>query len=249
MEPLTIRPVSTIVEYDACEEIQRRAWGYRDIDVVPTNELISVERSGGLVLGAFLGARMVGFCFGLVGRDHASGLLYHSSRMVGVDPEFRGRGVAYALKLKQKAAVLAQGLDLIRWTFEPLEAANAILNLRKLGAEATGYVRDLYGTATTSPLHQGLGTDRLLVDWWLKRPRRTAEKGSAIEIEIPRDVQALRSAPREAASWRQRTREAFERAFAAGYVAFDFDPATSRYCLQPRGTAATAPARPATEPT
>lgn len=222
-ERLAIRRVETIAEYDACEEIQRRAWGYKDIDVVPTNELISVVKAGGLVLGGFDGAsgRMVGFCFGIVGRDPESGKVYHYSRMVGVDPEFRGRGIAYELKLAQRAAVLEQGLDVMKWTFEPLEAANATLNLTKLGAAAVAYIRDLYGSVTTSPLHQGLGTDRLLVEWRLREPRRTAAPG-APRIEIPREIQALKRDPADGRRERARVREEFERAFAEGLVAVDF---------------------------
>src|SRR5205814_917580 len=104
LEGLTIRPIGSVAEYDACEDLQRRAFRYADLDVVPTNELISADASGGLVLGAFAEGRAVGFCFGLSGRDHRRGEVYHYSRMVAVDPDFRGRGVAQALKRAQREA-------------------------------------------------------------------------------------------------------------------------------------------------
>jgi predicted GNAT superfamily acetyltransferase len=221
-EGLTIRRVATIAEYDACEEMQRRAWGYADIDVVPTNELVSAAKAGGLVLGAFEGGgRLAGFCFGLVGRDHATGRAYHYSRMVGVEPEMRGRGVAQALKLAQRDEVVAQGLDLMRWTFEPLAAENATLNIARLGAEAVAYVRDMYGDATTSPLHAGIGTDRLVVEWRLRAPRRPA-LADAPRVAIPRDLAALRKRPEEARRERARVRAELEAAFAAGLVAVEF---------------------------
>lgn len=232
IDPLTIRPVQSVAEYDGCEEVQRRAWGYADIDIVPTNELISIAKAGGLVLGAFDEAgRVLGFCFGLVGRDPESGLVYHYSRMVGVDPAHRSRGIARALKLAQRDAVLAQGIGIMRWTFEPLESLNATLNLGRLGAEAVAYLRDLYGSATTSPLHAGIGTDRLLVEWRLDRPRREAPEG-APRIEVPRDIQALKKDPEAARAERARVREAFERAFADGLVAVDFRDGA--YLLAPR---------------
>jgi len=232
--PCAIRPVATIAEYDACEEIQRKAWGYQDIDVVPTNELLSVAKAGGLVLGAFAQAaaaaqgepqeRLIGFCFGLLGRDHATGRLYHFSRMVGVDPEARGRGIAQRLKHAQRDAVLAQGLDLMRWTFDPLQSLNASLNVARLGAEAVTYVRDMYGGATTSPLH-ALGTDRVIVEWRLRGPR-LAPDPRLPALPIPQDLAALKRTdlPR-AQRERLRVRAAFEAALAEGQVAVDFDPA------------------------
>ncbi len=212
---MEIRPIARIEEYRACEALQKRAFGYADIDVVPKNELISIAHAGGLVLGAFEGGELVGFVFGILGRDSATGALYHASRMVAVDPAHRRRGVAHALKLAQRDAALAQGLAEMRWTFDPLAAANAHLNLHRLGAVATAYLRDFFGP-TTSPLHAH-GTDRLLVRWRLDLPRREAPPG-AERIPLPR-------APAEA-------RGLFEDAFARGLEAVDFRE--NAYLLAPR---------------
>jgi predicted GNAT superfamily acetyltransferase len=203
---IAIRDVHSPEEYLACETLQARAFGYADRDIVPKNELISIARAGGLVLGAFEGARLAGFCFGFVGREHRSGALYHSSRMVAVDPADRRRGIALRLKLAQRDAVLAQGMREIRWTFDPDQAPNATLNLRKLGAVATGLVRDCYGRT-----REGRPTDRLLVSWRLDRPRRTAPPG------------AVRIFSHE--------REALERAFSEGLEAVDFED--GRYLMAP----------------
>src|SRR5438874_10243976 len=128
-EEFSIRPVATLEEFVACEDVQRRAFGYADVDIVPKNELVSIARSGGLVLGAFREETVAGFVFGFLGRDEATGALYHSSRMVAVRPEDRRQGLAFRLKMAQRAAVLAQGIAEIRWTFDPKNAANASFNL------------------------------------------------------------------------------------------------------------------------
>ncbi len=219
-----VRPVEGGAEYKACEALQKRVWGYADLDVVPKNELISVAFSGGSVLGAFAGERMVGFCFGFVGLEVGPPRrLYLSSRMLAVDPGWRGRGVAVALKQAQRQATLERGIDLMRWTFDPFQAANAVLNLRKLGAEAYGYVRDFYGR-TTSPLHAA-GTDRLLVEWRLAdEPRPVASGADDLAVLVP---------PRETAD-RGAVRAAFEDAFARGYRAVgveDRDEGGLRYRL------------------
>lgn len=176
-----------------CEDVQRRAFGYADIDIVPKNELVSIARSGGLVIGAFdyhgsaedEDAVLVGFCFGFVGRDDG-GALYHSSRMVAVVPEWRRRGVAWRLKIAQRDAVLGQGLSEIRWTFDPRNAANARFNLHKLGAVATDYIDACYGVRDGKP------ADRLAVSWRLDRPRIEAPR-DAERIAIDADVALMRS--------------------------------------------------------
>jgi predicted GNAT superfamily acetyltransferase len=220
LEGLTIRRVGSIAEYDACEELQRRAFGYADLDVVPTNELISADASGGLVLGAFQGEKQIGFCFGLVGREHEKRELYHYSRMVAIDPDVRGRGVAYALKQAQREAVLAQGIDLMRWTFDPLKSENAHLNLHKLGAEAVAYIRDMYGE-TSSPLHRH-GTDRFLVEWRLREPRRA-----------PRTPFTRIPLPSPGGLFFEAFRGMCETSFRNGFVAIDFSD--DHYILSRKG--------------
>ncbi|RME70160.1 MAG: GNAT family N-acetyltransferase, partial [Planctomycetota bacterium] len=172
---LQIEPLATPGAMQACVRLQRLAWGYADLDVVPVNELLSVARSGGIVLGAFTeedGARRcVGFCFGLLGRDPDTGELYHASRMLAVDPAWRGRGVGRRLKRAQREHARAQGLRSMRWTFDPLQLGNAWLNLEVLGAVGVRYHRDLFGPATSSPLH-AVGTDRLEVHWSLEDEQR-----------------------------------------------------------------------------
>jgi predicted GNAT superfamily acetyltransferase len=167
--PIAIHSLTTHAEIFAVEQLQRDAWGVPDIDVVPLHMLITPPRHGGLLLGAFDGDRLAGFVFGFLGLT-PDGRLKHCSHMAGVHPDYRDQGVGYALKLAQRAHVLAQGVDLITWTFDPLETRNAQLNFHKLGAICNTYIRDLYG-AMRGAINAGLPSDRFEVEWWISSAR------------------------------------------------------------------------------
>jgi predicted GNAT superfamily acetyltransferase len=167
---LLIRPVESIAEYHACEEIQQIAWVMpHGIEIVPLHLLIAVQKQGGLLLGAFDGGNLVGFVFGFLGKTR-EGHLKHCSHMMGVLPQYRSQGIGYQLKVAQREAVLSQGLDLVTWTFDPLESRNAHLNIHKLGAVSRTYMRDLYGPMADG-LNAGLPSDRLQVEWWIQSAR------------------------------------------------------------------------------
>jgi predicted GNAT superfamily acetyltransferase len=173
---ITVRPLATLDEFHAAEDVQRRVWQSGDLDVVPLHVLITVQRYGGLVLGAFHGAQMVGFLFGFLGTDEdeehrpALARLKHCSHILGVLPEYRDQHVGYQLKLAQHDAVKAQGVRLVTWTYDPLESRNARLNIALLGAVANRYWRDLYGDMADG-LNAGLASDRFEVDWWITSNR------------------------------------------------------------------------------
>ncbi len=175
--PLRIAPLTTIAEYAECEQLQQTIWETDAIDVVPRHLLMTFQRHGGMVLGAFDAAgQMVGFAFGFLGQaapgNAATGgpVWQHCSHELGVAREWRGRGVGYQLKLAQREWVLRQGLDLVTWTYDPLEMANASLNIGKLGAVCRCYLRDFYGQMADS-LNAGLPSDRFEVVWRLASPR------------------------------------------------------------------------------
>lgn len=170
---IEIRPVKTEDEYHAVERLQREIWGAQDIEIVAFEILMTAHKNGGVMLGAFDivegEERMVGFVFGFVGLT-AGGRVKHCSQIAGALPGYRDRGVGYALKMRQREIVLAQGIDLITWTFDPLESRNARFNFHKLGSTCGVYLRNLYG-AMRDKLNAGLPSDRFQVDWRISSPR------------------------------------------------------------------------------
>jgi predicted GNAT superfamily acetyltransferase len=166
---IEIRPIHTHDEYRGVEQLQREVWGLEEVEVVPDHLLLTAHKNGGLVLGAFdtssgdENGQLVGFVFGFVGLS-PDGRLKHCSHMAGVAPDCQNQNLGYRLKLAQREQVLAQRLDRITWTFDPLESRNAYLNFRKLGATCHTYVRNLYG-GMRDVLNTALPSDRFEVDW------------------------------------------------------------------------------------
>lgn len=175
---IEIRSLRTLDELHACEALQKKIWGFEDISIVPHHLLLTTIKNGGVLLGAFeesspqvsegRGESLVGFVYGFPGIEN--GKLKHCSLMCAVLPERRFQGLGYQLKLKQREAVLAQGIALITWTFDPLVSPNARFNLHKLGAISNRYERNLYGNMRDR-LNADLQTDRLTVEWWINSPR------------------------------------------------------------------------------
>lgn len=162
---IEIRVLCTLEEYQAAERLQQAIWQMPDhLEVVPLPLLVTAQKNGGLVLGAFDRAQPVGMLFGFLGRT-ADGLPKHCSHMMGVLPSYRGRGIGRLLKQRQQELVQAQGIDLITWTYDPLETANALLNISRLGAICRTYLRNVYGEMSDE-LNRGLPTDRFEVEWW-----------------------------------------------------------------------------------
>jgi predicted GNAT superfamily acetyltransferase len=174
----TIRDLESYSEMLVLRQLQREIWGLDEPDFgLYPPFLYSAAKNGGMVLGAFDDntGQMIGFLFGFLGRE-PGGPLKLCSQTMGVLPAWRGQDVAEALKQTQRERVIAQGLPLITWTFDPLEGPNAQLNLHKLRAISRTYWRDMYGSHFGA-LNAGLPTDRLLVEWWVNGQR--AKSGAA----------------------------------------------------------------------
>ncbi len=244
---VTIEDVHDLPRLRAMEDLQAAVWGHDNRTVVPGHLLALTAHTGGIVLGAFDGAEPVGFAFGLLGRE--GDRLYHASHMLGIHPRLQGGGIGAALKWRQRERALEQGLDLMTWTFDPLEARNAYFNLHKLGVVGREYREDFYGEMDDE-LNRGLPSDRLYVEWRLNRtsaaddrgyPPRSAlsivtssgdrpvlaippqHPGLPVLIEAPRNIQRLKGQNIEIAqAWRQAQRKAFTWAFGKGYLADDF---------------------------
>jgi predicted GNAT superfamily acetyltransferase len=164
---ITYRDLSTLEELAEVVELERVIWGPGYTDVVPTPILTVTVHRGGILIGAFAGERMVGFVYSLPGIKYGKPTQW--SHMLGVLDEFRNDGVGYQLKLLQRERTLAMDLDLIEWTFDPLQAMNAHLNFAKLGVIVQEYEENVYGTSM-SPLHQGNPTDRFVAEWHIREP-------------------------------------------------------------------------------
>jgi len=168
---IVVRACERLDEFRACVALQREIWGEADLEIVPDTIFVVAEHTGGQILGAFDGQRLIGFTLSMPGVRN--GAPYLHSHMTGVQAEYRDRGVGRMLKLFQRDDALRRDIRLVEWTFDPLEMRNAHFNLNRLGAIARRYLPDLYGI-TSSPLHRGLATDRLVAEWYLDSPRALA---------------------------------------------------------------------------
>lgn len=221
---VVVRLLASDADYQACLRLQRETWGEGFGELVPASILKITNRIGGIVAGAFLQDELAGFVYGLTGLD--AGRAVQWSHMLAVRPAARDRGIGRRLKEFQLATLAARGIRVLRWSFDPLVARNAHLNLSRLGARVDRYVVDMYPT-TGSRLHS-FGTDRLLVtlesgdEGAAVRPEPAAA-GPAVRIEIPQDIEAIAgSAPGDARAWRERTRAAFLDSFARGLAVLGF---------------------------
>lgn len=220
---ITFRPLSSEQDYLACIELQRKTWGRDFSDAVPMSILKITQKAGGIAAGAFApDGRILGFVYGLTGvRDRR---VFHWSHMLAVDPAARDLGLGTRLKLYQRELLLPLGVERVEWTYDPLEARNAHLNLNHLGAVPAEYVRDMYEGEFGSELARGIGTDRFIVAWEIasdRVARRLAEgppepeevrrrfadspvvspgeevplpDAPRVRVEIPDNVQALKAA-------------------------------------------------------
>jgi predicted GNAT superfamily acetyltransferase len=251
-DEITIRRAESVADYHACQEAQRRAWGIAEEGyVVPIATMVGAQLHGGLVLGAFLPTgEAAGISFAFLGRIEGRICLY--SQLTGVVPGWQSHGLGSRLKHAQRTHALAEGVDLIAWAFDPLQAGNAHFNLQKLGASAGRYIDDMYGPRTDA-LNTGVPTDRLIAEWDLSSNARneidadevlrlpglieSADRGDGLRmvtavhspeaprvlLEVPDDIARLRSRePSLAEQWRSSVRDCFRAAFGVGYRAIGF---------------------------
>ena len=230
MATIEVRELHTPKELGEAVRLQFEIWGSND--ATPANQLVISVKTGGHVLGAFDGDRLVSFAYGFpaIVQGQAPWIASH---MLATLPEYGGRGIGRMLKWRQRLWALEHGFHRITWTFDPLEARNGHLNLNLLGAVAREYFEDCYGPMEDK-LNQGLPSDRLMADWQLESDRViAAERGErpALEgrrVRVPSDYQSLRRAePSRAMEERLRVRGELESLLGQGLscVAFDRDAA------------------------
>jgi predicted GNAT superfamily acetyltransferase len=234
---LAIRPLESLAECHACVDLQREVWGVEFDEIVPASLMLAAGHVGALALGAFSPeGELQGFVFGLTGVK--GGAVAHWSHMLGVRPAVRNRGIGRRLKEYQRAELARRGIARMYWTFDPLQARNAHLNLNRLGVRVVEYVTDMYGSSH-SPLHHASPTDRLIVECLTTvegGSRALGEVGGApvltpflragdvapnggrppiALIEIPWDLEEETDSA--VGAWRTATRGCFEWALGQGY--------------------------------
>jgi len=221
VDSIVVRSCRGLDELRACVALQKEVWNFTDEEMVPLRMFVVAEKVGGQVMGAFAGDEMVGFALSVPGTR--SGHVYLHSHMLAVRQTYRNAGLGRRLKLLQREEALSRGIELIEWTFDPLEIKNAYLNIEKLGAIARRYNINQYGI-TTSPLQGGLPSDRLIAEWWLKSRRVEnvlAGRRNAFQVErtveVPAAIYEWKAAPDTRGKARQvqeSNRAAFLQAFA-----------------------------------
>lgn len=237
---MRIREATSHEDLDEVAKIQVEVWNVEDIDIASRLILRASQHAGGAVLVAEADdGAIAGFAWAFPAYEH--GETFWHSDMLAVRPAYRAGRIGQALKWAQRERALEIGLRRITWTFDPMQAKNAHLNLELLGATASLYLDDFYGV-TTSDLHHGLPTDRLLASWDLEAPRVEAlARGVAPErppaagtVSIPAEWNALVARDGDEARREQaRVARNLKAAFARGLVAAGFDKASACYLLSP----------------
>jgi predicted GNAT superfamily acetyltransferase len=228
---IEIRLIRGLDEMIAAVRLQKEVWNFSDAELVPLRMFVVAEKIGGQVIGAFDQGEMVAFAMSLPALRGGRGYLH--SHMLAVRQSYRDRGLGRRIKLFQRDDALARGIELIEWTFDPLEIKNSWLNLVRLGAIARRYTVNQYGV-TSSPLQGGLPSDRLVAEWWLRSRRvetlltngNTPPVPTELTIEVPAAIYAWKAdaAMRErAAALQLANRERFLRAFRDGLCCLGYE--------------------------
>ncbi|GAA1276782.1 hypothetical protein GCM10009609_44750 [Pseudonocardia aurantiaca] len=213
-----IRP-ATLDDIGGVQDVLASVWG--PAQRVQANLLMAMAHAGATVASAVRDGLPVGACVGFLGWK---GGMHLHSHMTAVRPGVRASGVGYALKLWQRAVCLGNGIDEIRWTYDPLVRRNAYFNLAKLGARVVDYGPDFYGEMDDI-VNAGDRSDRFEVSWALGSPTATAALGgppvtpgaATRFVRLPEDYDRMRREdPAAAGSWRERVRREIAELWDAG---------------------------------
>jgi predicted GNAT superfamily acetyltransferase len=220
---ISVRNLEDQAGFGDAVRLQQEIWGFADVDLLPVRLFVVATKVGGQAMGAYDGGNMAGFLLAIPGIK-PDGKEYLHSHMLGVLPEYRNAGVGRLLKLAQRTDAVARGIDLVEWTFDPLETKNAYFNIVRLGAIVRRYLPNQYGNSS-SRLHAGLPTDRLVAEWYIRSPRVEAittglphaPEPVEARISIPHIVSELRTSdPRQALEIQRRAAAEFQQCFDSG---------------------------------
>lgn len=245
IDRIDIRECETIEELDACARLQREVFALPDLEVSPRRHLIVTKSAGGFTLGAFVENELVGFVLSVPGFRGAERFFY--SHMTAVSARFQNRHVGTRLKWAQRARALLEGVEFIKWTFQPIQARNAFFNLERLGAVIKTYAPNFYGTDYSTAHNEngriGLDSDRLFCEWRLESEKvkklekgeKFVETGEIIKtVEIPNDWNALlKENPERSVAEQTRVKAEFQNAFAENLICkgFERDEQAPKYLL------------------
>lgn len=230
-DTIEVRLCRDLAELQACVDLQKEVWGFADSDLIPIRMFVVAQKIGGQVIGGFRDGELIAFALAIPG--NRNGHPYLHSHMLAVREQYRNSGIGRRIKLAQREEALKAGIELMEWTFDPLEIKNAYLNLHKLGAIARRYTINQYGISS-SPLQGGLPTDRLIAEWWLRSHRvvdlidhgKPPQVAPELTIEVPAQVYEWKANPAtrtRAAEVHSRNRELFLSAFSRSLAALEYE--------------------------
>jgi predicted GNAT superfamily acetyltransferase len=227
---IELRAVTSLDDCRQAVALQKQVWGFADQDLVPLRVFVVCGKIGGQVFGAFDGEKLVAFCLAFPGFKNGNQPYLHS-QMLAALPEYRNEGLGRRLKLMQREDGMSRGVELMEWTFDPLELKNAYFNIERLGAVMRRFLPNVYGT-TSSKLHGTLPTHRLVAEWWFRSPRACAiTEGRAFarppveaRISVPADAGDNRlSDPGRVGEIQAAVAEQFQKHFAGGLAVIGFE--------------------------
>ena len=232
-------------ELTACTELQQEVFALPDIEISPVRHLVVTKNAGGFTLGAFAENKLVGFVLSVPGFDGGERFFY--SHMMAVAADYQSHGIGAKLKWAQREKALYENVNVIKWTFQPVQARNAFFNLEKLGAIVRRYKPNFYGTdyvaSNESSQKTGLDSDRLFAEWNLESEKvkklskgeKFVETGDVVRtIEIPNDWNSLLKDDAEfAKSEQMRVKSEFVNAFTEKLICRSFvrDENNPKYLL------------------
>ncbi len=227
---IEVRALKTVPEFTEAVRLQKVIWNFEELELLPVRLFVVASKIGGQVFGAYDNGRMIGFCIAIPGIK-ADGRTFLHSHMLGVLEEYNNRGVGRMVKLEQRNEALLRGIELIEWTFDPLELKNAYFNIERLGAVVRRFVLNQYGT-TSSPLHGGMPTDRCVAEWWISSlnveavltGQRPGSRPVEARIGVPVEIAQLRKEePKRAREIQKSVSEQFVRHFERGLAVIGFE--------------------------
>ncbi|MGE6613331.1 GNAT family N-acetyltransferase [Peribacillus sp. NPDC076916] len=191
-QEIAIRSLHRIEELEDVRKLESDIWG--ENDSIPTHQTITAVKNGGLVLGAYCEEKLIGFQYSFPGFNGQTA--YLCSHILGIDEQFRNKGIGEKLKLAQREEALKLGFSIITWTYDPLESINGYLNIAKLGGVCSTYIANCYGEMEDL-LNSGIPSDRFLVEWHIGKKETTDSSGRGIPLDFAIEKSLIQSETNE----------------------------------------------------